>query len=366
MVLHVEGAPLEEAPACSASLYHQFPALRGPARALTAALPSARPGAAYSAAGHYLTAREYAAAQGPDSRLEVLATDRLGCNLALVLRNPATGTTLLAQVDRLTASDLDAMTAAVAPLGYSSPLSLSLVGSYQDRAGVSLSLLGPILSTLHHHPHRLDLVLLCLGELATTRPEGSPTLPTLPGVAVSLRTGEVFPLADCSMDRGPDLDLRVARTLAASGEKVPGMLALYDCQREQLLVGPFTYEPMRAVDIWLGQPDEFLLQSLCPVPEAVDAGYARQLRAALQLVKEHPYPSVSLFQSDCPRVYSKLQTGGWSPHQPAKLPWYPQQHHVKAEAFPSLTVPALASCHFKTEPMPWHSFPLQTQAHAFY
>ena len=355
MVLHVDGTILDEAPPCAAVLYHQFPQLRESARRLVASLASSRPGSTYSATGLYLTAREYAVAQSSDTRLEVLATDSLGCNLAIVMRNPATGHTLLAQVDRLTASDLDAMTAALVPQhSYSSRLNLSLVGSYQDRAGVALSLLAPVLSSLHHHPHHFDLTLVCLGELATVR-DATPPMPVLPGVGVNLRTGEVFPIADCSMERGPDLNLRTARTLAASGDKVPGMLSVYDCLREQLAIGPFTYEPMRAVDIWLGQPDDFLVQSLCPCPEAVGQGFARQLRAALQLVKEHPYPSVTLFHSDCPRLYSKAHDGAWSAlHGSGKLPWYSQhsQQVVKAEAFPSL-----AGCHFKSEPMPWQSFP---------
>merc|ERR1712107_741013 len=125
----------------------------------------------------------------------------------------------------------------------------------------------------------LDLSLVCLGDVATVR-DATPPMLALPGVGVNLRTGEVFPIADSSMERGPDLNLRTARTLAASGGKVPGMLSVYDCLREQLAIGPFTYEPMRAVDIWLGQPDDFLVQSLCPCPEAVGQNFAGQLRAA--------------------------------------------------------------------------------------
>merc|ERR1712037_725771 len=63
-----------------------------------------------------------------------------------------------------------------------------------------------------------DLTLVCLGELATVR-DATPPMPVLPGVGVNLRTGEVFPIADCSMERGPDLNLRTARTLAASGTR---------------------------------------------------------------------------------------------------------------------------------------------------
>ena len=353
MVLCVGGLALEEAPVSPSSLYQQHPQLAKGARALVDRLPSSHPGQHFSSSSLYLTVREYALAHSSDSRLEVLATDTLATNLALVLRNRQTGATLMALIDRLTGQDLEKMVGEVGGRqgghqgSYGPRLALSMVGSYADRAGVSLALLAPVLQTLHLHPLHLELELACLGELATL-PNTSPPLPALPGLAVSLRTGEIFPLADCSMDRGPDLALRTARTLAASGDRVPGMLSVYDSSREQLTIGPFTYEPMRAVDVWLEQGDSFLLSSLCPCPEAVGPAFAHQLRSALLLVREHPYPSVTLFPSDCPRLYTK-QAGQWSPLH-SKLPW--PQHALKPESFPSLQ-----GCHFKTEPMPWQSFP---------
>ena len=86
MVLHVDGTTLDEAPPCAAVLYHQFPQLRESGRRLVASLATSRPGSTYSATGLYLTAREYAVAQSSDTRLEVLATDSLGCNLAIASR----------------------------------------------------------------------------------------------------------------------------------------------------------------------------------------------------------------------------------------------------------------------------------------
>ena len=387
MVLYVSGTPLSEAPPCPSALYQQFPGLREGASRLVRQMAGAARGADYNRVSLYVTTREFATARSSDSRLEMLATDSLANNLAIVLRNNSTGHTLLAQVDRLTSSDVDAMTSSLSPQhGFSSPLSLSLVGSYQDRAGVSLSLLAPILSTLHHHPHHLDLEVVCIGDMATSPQASSTPLPALPGLAVSLRTGELFPLADCSMEHGPDMDLRTARTLAASGDKVPGMLAVYDCQREQLSVGPFTWEPMRAVDIWLGQGDDFLVQSLCPCPESLGQGYPQQLRAALSLVKSHPYPSVTLFPSDSPRLYAKAQGGQWvalqqvntatvglvpiiltlsSLQAPSKLSWYPGPP-VKSESFPCLPTSSLASCHFKTEPLPWQATTAPWTSQAFF
>ena len=83
------------------------------------------------------------------------------------------------------------------------------------------------------------------------------------------------------------------------GEKL-GMLAVYDCVHEEMVIGPFTYSPMRAVDIWLQQNDQFLLQSLSPCPEAIEdtERFTQSLRATLRVIKEHPYPSVTLFPAN--------------------------------------------------------------------
>ena len=67
-------------------------------------------------------------------------------------------------------------------------------------------------------------------------------------------------------------------------------MEVYDCSREELRIGPFSYEPMRAVDIWLQQSDDFLLQSLSSVPEVVPPHFVQQLRTTLKRIKDDPYP----------------------------------------------------------------------------
>ena len=60
---------------------------------------------------------------------------------------PASGSTLLSHVDRLSPCDLETMTSALTGQTYtcSSRLQLSLLGSFQDNKNVSQSLLMPIL-----------------------------------------------------------------------------------------------------------------------------------------------------------------------------------------------------------------------------
>ena len=67
---------------------------------------------------------------------------------------------------------------------------------------------------------------------------------------------------------------------------------------------------MRAVDIWLQQSDDFLLQSLSSVPEVVPPHFVQQLRTTLKRIKDDPYPAVTIFNSNCPRYYRKDSVSG--------------------------------------------------------
>lgn len=45
------------------------------------------------------------------------------------------------------------------------------------------------------------------------------------------------------------------------------VLDVYDCSLGLHRIGPFNYEPLRGVDLWLEQSDEFILQHLSTSPE---------------------------------------------------------------------------------------------------
>ena len=168
-----------------------------------------------------------------------------------------------------------------------------------------------ISDTLHSSPEELELVTCCVGEACTVL-RGTSAWPLVYGVGVNVKNGTLFPAN--FLDKGPDLDMRTARILTG-GEKV-GMLDIYSSEREELRVGPFSYLPMRSVDIWLDQSDDFILQSLTPCPEVVPdkSLFVRQVRDTLRLVKSHPYPSVTLFHSNPPRSYRKDDISGhWIP-----------------------------------------------------
>ena len=218
-----------------------------------------------------------------------------------------TGSVLFAHIDRLTTDDLTSMLEKLGTSTSTGKLELHLVGGFGDTKNVSESLLVPVLNILHRSPHHLDLVTCCVGEACTVARGGAPW-PLLYGVGVYVKNGIMFPAS--FMDRGPDMDLRLARTLTG-GEGV-AMLDIYSPEREELRIGPFSYLPMRSVDIWLTQSDDFILQSLTPCPEVVADRemFVRHVRATLKLVKSHPYPSVTVFHANTPRVYKMDEVSG--------------------------------------------------------
>jgi len=335
MVLTVKGVPLEEAPASPNSLFQQHPGLKE----TSASLVTEKSQVLGPQGLLYVSTREYAVTYAHDSKVLVVGTDDVTTGLVLVLRHTTSGAVGLAQVDRLTEEGIATFLQKVASLayGYEGRTELHLVGAFADTKGLGATLVTATLGALHRQRASLELVTLCVGELCTVRRSGTPW-PLLYGLGVSVKTGDIFPAQ--FTDKGPDMDLRTARTL--TGGEAVGLMDIYDYQREELRIGPFTYEPMRAVDIWLQQTDEFVLQSLHPCPEVSPPSFLPQLRQTLKRIKQDPYPSVSVFGSNQPRLYRKdehsgqwvrcsKEPEGWGVGAPAA----PQQHSFKQEPVPS-------------------------------
>ena len=80
------------------------------------------------------------------------------------------------------------------------------------------------------------------------------------------------------------------------------LLEIYDCSREELRIGPFSYEPMRAVDFWLQQNDDFLL-NLSSAPDVAPPSFVQLVRSTLKRIKDDPYPAVTIFHTNSPRYY---------------------------------------------------------------
>ena len=334
MVVTVKGVAVEESSPSVSSLYHQYPGLKEH----SAGIVTEKSQVFGPTSLLYVSQREFAVTHSHDSKVQVLGSDDVTTNLLIIIRHTGSGTLGLAQVDGVCEEGLTTYIQRVTSLsyGYEGRIELHLLGAFSDSKGLGASLVSATLAALHKQRTHLELVTCCVGELCTVRRNNTPW-PLLYGVGVNVKTGEIFPAQ--FTDKGPDMDIRMARILTGKKESM-GMIDIYECQREEMRLGPFTYEPMRAVDIWLQQADDFILQSLHPCPEVAPPSFIPLLRQALKRIKQDPYPSVSIFGNNQPRVYRMDDiTGQWVRY--SKEPdWgpavsVPQQHNFKQEPIPS-------------------------------
>ena len=83
MVLLVNGVPLEEAPQSVGQLYLQFGQLREGARQVV----DKRREVVGPTRSLYVTVREFAVTHSQDSKVEILGTDNLVNNVAIIMKN---------------------------------------------------------------------------------------------------------------------------------------------------------------------------------------------------------------------------------------------------------------------------------------
>ncbi|KAK8774095.1 hypothetical protein V5799_011373 [Amblyomma americanum] len=136
---------------------------------------------------------------------------------------------------------------------------------------------------------------------------GNLNWPTIYGIGVNIKSGEIFPAT--FPDKGPELPLRSARHFTGCHE----MCDIYDCSLGMMRIGPFNYEPMRGVDLWLSQNDDFILQHLSTSPEVESPMFVMQVRAALKYIQQHPFPGVTVFPDNRPHYFRKDEGGAWIP-----------------------------------------------------
>eukprot|EP00096_Caligus_rogercresseyi_P005472 TRINITY_DN2099_c0_g1_i1.p1 TRINITY_DN2099_c0_g1~~TRINITY_DN2099_c0_g1_i1.p1 ORF type:complete len:374 (+),score=103.91 TRINITY_DN2099_c0_g1_i1:238-1359(+) len=331
MVLFINGVSLDEAPRDIRGFFLKYPQFKESASSLTSATPRIL-GPLRSL---YVSQREFAVTHPHDNKVTILGSDDITTAHLLIIRHTGSGATGFCHLDGGHEDGISSMIQRILSLSfhYDGRFEMHLLGGFADPKGIAQDLTVSILQILHKQRAELELMTCAVNELCTLHRNGVPW-PLISGIGVSVETGEIFPAQ--FTDKGPDLDIRNARTLTG-GENV-GLLEIYDCSREELRIGPFSYEPVRAVDFWLQQSDDFLRQALSTCPEVAPPQFVTNLRAVLKRIKEDPYPSVTLFQSNCPRYYRKDEhSGRWLPsyikeelppvmhQQPAQQVAHPQQ-----------------------------------------
>eukprot|EP00094_Tigriopus_californicus_P007975 TCALIF_07677-PA protein Name:"Similar to NTAN1 Protein N-terminal asparagine amidohydrolase (Homo sapiens)" AED:0.20 eAED:0.20 QI:0/0.8/0.66/1/0.4/0.66/6/190/368 len=318
MVLLINGVPIDDAPRDMNNFFHQFPHFKESASALC----SMKPQVVGPLSLLYIFQREFGVTYPHDNKISILGTDDVTTSHIIVLRHTGSGATGISQIDRVFEEGLSTMIQRIQALSYhyDGRLELHIIGGFADTKGISHQLSTSLLQCLHKLRAEMDLITCTVNELCTIHRNGMPW-PVIYGIGVNAKTGDIFPAT--FTDKGPDLDIRNARTL--TGGDTVGMLEVYDCTREELRIGPFSYGPMRSVDLLLQQSDDFLRQNLSTSPEVAPPLFVPHLRSTLKRIKDDPYPSVTLFHSNLPRFYRKDDISGqWLRYQKEDVvPWSP-------------------------------------------
>lgn len=305
MVLVLGGVVLDEAPVESRNLFHAAPHLKE-AAAHVASLP---PKVVTPVGLLYLHQREFAVVLPHDKNVSVLGTDDCNTCIAVILRHTGSGATCMAHVDG--ADQENGISPLVSRLqevsqGYpNGRIELHLVGGYLDPRGYSERLVINLLHWFHKEPLEFDVVFACIGDMNTTV-RGGQAWPMIYGVGFNVKTGEIFHAT--FPDKGPDIALRSARQLTGSSH----LMDLYDCSLGLLRVGPYHYQPLRGVDLWLEMTDDFIVSQLSTAPEVELPHFASKIRAALKYIRDHPFPGVTVFPDNRSRYFRRDESGSWT------------------------------------------------------
>ncbi|XP_074775890.1 protein N-terminal asparagine amidohydrolase isoform X2 [Athene noctua] len=217
----------------------------------------------------YVQQREFAVTTPKDGSVSILGSDDATTCHIVVLRHTGSGATCLTHCDGSdTEAEVSLIMSSVKSLsdttGYGR-LEVHLVGGFNDDRQLSQKLTNQLLRAFDLQPDDVHLVTFCVTEL-NDREEKDIHFPIIYGIAVNVKTAEIFPAT--FPEKGPDEDLRSARVLTGA---------------TNLSTSP------------LAEPPHFV----------------SHIRSTLAFLKEHPFPSRSLFPDRKPRIYKKNEEGLW-------------------------------------------------------
>ncbi|CAG4939079.1 unnamed protein product [Parnassius apollo] len=315
MVVVLNGVLADECPTSVRALLAAHPGYRDAAAQLLAAAPRVVGPQGLL----YVAQRELAAAVPHDKNISIIGSDDATSCIIVVVRHSGSGAVSLAHLDGSgTGEAAAAMVARALQLAAGYPegrLELQLVGGFTDPHRYSDELFANIMLSFHRLSEEIDLTLACCCELNTALGAGAGggggAAPLVTGVGVDVRAGDLFPAA--FPDKGPEQPLRAARTITG-GPHSAQVLDIYDNAVGMLRIGPFNYDPLRGVDLWLEQSDEFILQHLSTTPSVEPPHFVHHIRTTLKFIQQHPFPAVTVFPDNRPHYYRRdEQTGCWVP-----------------------------------------------------
>ncbi|XP_005092602.1 protein N-terminal asparagine amidohydrolase [Aplysia californica] len=258
----------------------------------------------------YIGQREVAGTSPADDVISVLGSeDATTCHIA-VLRHSGSGATSLIHFDGSSIPEgLDTMVSLVkkqtADLS-SGRFEVHLVGGFLDPRHNSHEVSDEVLDAMCNNPNDLHLVTACITHFNTTYDEKGVPFPVIYGIACDVKTGEIFRAK--FTDKGPDQSLRSARHFTGGRENI----VIYDSESKQLAIGPFGYDQLSNLDVFLSMPNKAIRQYLSTSPAQEPEGFEENVRASLLQMKNFPNPLSSFFSNGKPRTYKKdPETGAW-------------------------------------------------------
>eukprot|EP01114_Cavostelium_apophysatum_P022735 TRINITY_DN8326_c0_g1_i1.p1 TRINITY_DN8326_c0_g1~~TRINITY_DN8326_c0_g1_i1.p1 ORF type:complete len:318 (+),score=73.32 TRINITY_DN8326_c0_g1_i1:139-1092(+) len=239
----------------------------------------------------YVFQREFATIS-LDSGIKFLGTsEATSCNM-VIIRSKSSGKTSCAHADGSSkqvggdACSIQKMISTFTSEESSAGFDLHIVGGMLDDKNYSLKLATSILRVLHLAPFRFDLVTGCFYSL-NNRTEGNVNVPLVRGLAIDVKTGEVFP-AEFADDCKPDLELRNARFTSG-----PQLINIYDAKLNIIIIEPFGYQFYSAVDmqVLLRLPDKKILEMFSTTPKAESEHFVPNLKKMMTFILANPDPN---------------------------------------------------------------------------
>ncbi|XP_019644276.1 PREDICTED: protein N-terminal asparagine amidohydrolase-like isoform X1 [Branchiostoma belcheri] len=256
----------------------------------------------------YVNQREYAATGPSDDVVQFIGSeDATTCHIA-VLRHTGCGVSCVAHFDGTgTREGIRGMMGYVGELSHNCTegrLELHLVGGFCDDRCMSEQLTVELIEEFNRVKDNIYLKTACVSELNNVV-KGKVHWPIIYGLAVDVRSGEIFPAK--FTDKGPDQALRHARSYTGKHE----MLNIYDPTKQELNIGPFQYRQFHDAHSWLEQPDHIILKYLSTSPLVEPPDFVENTRAALKFLLEHPHPGETVFPGGRGKVYRRNTAGQW-------------------------------------------------------
>lgn len=254
----------------------------------------------------YVQQREFAATTPADNCVSVIGSDDATTCHLVVLRHTGSGAVCLAHCDGFnTWNEVRLLVNAVTLLSNTSKdgrLELHLVGGFNDDSKTSHKLSQNILEAFHDQQEDIHLETCCITEMNDNVVDGIHR-PTIYGIGVNVKTGELFP--STFTYKGPAEELRSTRTFTG-GE----MVEIYDSSRGLVKIGPCKWSPNLDVAFWLSRNDATILKYLSTSPMAEPPHFVQHMKSTIRFFLKHP-DCDGLFPGGQPQLYRRAATGEW-------------------------------------------------------